>query len=258
VSVAAPYPAPVAEPVRVVLVDDVPDVRQLVRTALRFRGGFEVVGEAPDGRRAVELARTLAPDLVVLDLGLPDLAGREVLVQIREHSPSTKVVVFSGAEVPDRAWVRDNVEGYVLKDADLDYLVDLLESVGQVRQGQAELELPADLASVRRARWFTRDRLEAWDGGMAVSDTLVVVSELVANALTHTGSGCRLRLSFGVSAVRVEVVDDGSGTPEPRPPSATREGGRGLHLIDALTTAWGIEMVPDGGKVVWAELPRRG
>ncbi len=238
------------------LVDDVPDVRRLVRTALRFRGGFEVVGEAEDGRQAVVLTRDLTPDLVVLDLGLPDIAGREVLVQLREHSPASKVVVFSGADVPDRAWVRENVEGYVLKDADLDYLVDLLESVGQRRDDQAEIDLPKDLASVPRARWFTRDRLDQWNCGVSVSDTLVVVSELVANAVTHTNSACQLRLSLGSTAVRVEVLDDGVGTPEPQPPSASRESGRGLHLINALTTAWGIEMVPqDAGKVVWAELP---
>lgn len=243
-------------PVRVVLVDDVPDVRRLVRTALRFRGGFDVVGEAADGQEAVDLTRALTPDLVVLDLGLPDIAGGEVLAGIREHSPASKVVVFSGADVPDRAWVRERVEGYVLKDADLDYLVDLLESVGRERTDQAEINLPKDLASVPRARWFTRDRLDQWDCGVSIPDTLVVVSELVANAVTHTDSGCLLRLSRGTSAVRVEVLDDGSGTPEPQPPSASRESGRGLHLIDALTTAWGIEMVPrDGGKVVWAELP---
>jgi CheY-like chemotaxis protein len=244
-------------PVRVVLVDDVPDVRRLVRTALRFRGGFEVVGEAEDGRQAVALTRELTPDLVVLDLGLPDIAGREVLVQIRAHSPASKVVVFSGADVPDRAWVRENVEAYVLKDADLDYLVDLLESVGSERTDQAEIDLPKHLASVRRARWFTRDRLDQWNCGVSVADALVVVSELVANAVTHTDSACQLRLSRGANAVRVEVLDDGRGTPEQQPPSASRESGRGLHLIDALTAAWGIEMVPEAGKVVWAELPLR-
>ena len=71
--------------IRVLLVDDVVDVRRLLRTALRFRGGFEVVGEASDGGEAVQLAESLRPDLVVLDLGLPDIAGREVLSRIREQ-----------------------------------------------------------------------------------------------------------------------------------------------------------------------------
>ena len=91
--------------IRVLLVDDVVDVRRLLRTALRFRGGFEVIGEASDGGEAVQLADSLRPDVVVLDLGLPDIAGREVLSRIRERSPQSKVVVFSGGDTEDRAWI---------------------------------------------------------------------------------------------------------------------------------------------------------
>ena len=132
---------PVTAPLRVLLVDDVVDVRRLVRTALRFRGGFEVVGEAGDGAGAVRLAGETHPDIVVLDLGLPDIAGREVLSRIRENSPESKVVVFSGLETPDRTWIEGRVEGYVLKDAELDYLVDLLESVGKPPGGRGVVDL---------------------------------------------------------------------------------------------------------------------
>ena len=52
----------------------------------------------------------------------------------------------------------------------------------------------------------------------------------------------------------IEVIDEGSGTPDPLPPSDTRNHGRGLHLIDALTEAWGFEPIASGGKLVWAEL----
>jgi DNA-binding NarL/FixJ family response regulator len=100
--------------VRVLLVDDVVEVRRLVRLALRLRGGFEVVGEAADGADAVRLAQDLHPDVVVLDLGLPDLAGREVLTRICLYSPGSKVVVFSGMDSEDREWIARRVKGYVL------------------------------------------------------------------------------------------------------------------------------------------------
>lgn len=241
--------------IRVLLVDDVVDVRRLVRTALRFRGGFEVVGEASDGAEAIALANRLHPDVVVLDLGLPDLAGREVLSRIRLQSPMSKVVVFSGTDA-DRSWAARHVEGYVLKDAALDYLVDLLEAVGQPRRAEAAIELPQDATSVRVARRFVTQTLGEWDLGPLLDDALVVTSELATNAITHAESGCHIRLSMTATSLRIDVIDTGTGTPEPRPESTTEEHGRGLHLVDALTTAWGLEIVPGEGKLVWAELAR--
>jgi DNA-binding NarL/FixJ family response regulator len=242
--------------INVLLVDDVVDVRRLVRTALRFRGGFDVVAEASDGSEAVRLAEALQPDIVVLDLGLPDIAGREVLSRIRLNSPKSKVVVFSGVETVDRAWIADQVEGYVVKDAELDYLVDLLESVGQQPDIEATLDLPQALTSAGTARKFVTEKVTEWKLEMLLDDALLVASELAANAVTHADSPCRIRLSLNTVALRIDVIDTGAGTPEPQPASFTEEHGRGLHLVAALTNAWGLEVVPGEGKLVWAELAR--
>src|SRR6478735_5883015 len=80
-------------PIRVLLVDDVVEVRRLVRTSLRFRGGFEVVGEAADGAEAVRLASRLRPDVVVLDLDLSELSGGDLLSQVRAAAPDAKIVI---------------------------------------------------------------------------------------------------------------------------------------------------------------------
>lgn len=241
-------------PIRVLLVDDVVEVRRLVRTSLRFRGGFEVVGEAADGADAVRLAEQLRPDVVVLDLGLPDIAGREVLSRVRQHAPRSKVVVFSGLETTDRAWIKDHSEGFVLKDSDLGYLVDLLQSVGEHSDAQAEIQLPDDLSSVADARLFVKAQLRKWGIGQPLDDALLVVSELAANALTHARSSYSIRLSATAHVLRIEVDDTGSGTPEPQPLTEDEEHGRGLHLVDALAASWGMESAASGGKRVWAEL----
>jgi CheY-like chemotaxis protein len=242
--------------IRVLLVDDVVEVRRLVRLSLRVRGSFEVVGEAGDGAEAVRLVADTRPDIVVLDLGLPDLAGREVLSRIRLSSPASKVVVFSGLEPPDRDWIAGQVEAYVLKDQELDYLVDLLESIGRPRTDEAEVALPRSTESVAAARRFVEAKLREWSLDPLLDDALMVVSELVTNAITHAGSSCRIRLSVSAATLRIDVLDGGTGTPEPRPASDTEEHGRGLHMVDAVTSAWGLEEVQGEGKLVWAELAR--
>lgn len=240
--------------IRVLLVDDAAEVRRLVRTALRVRGGFEVVGEAGDGSEAIHLAGSARPDVVVLDLGLPDLAGRDVLTGIRAQARGSKVVVFSGSDPVDRAWIEDRVEGYVLKDEQVEYLVDLLESVGQRPGAEATLELPQRLTSASDAREFVATKIRDWNLEHLLDDALLVASELATNAVMHAESSCRLRLSLGPRTLRIDVVDAGQGTPEPQPESATEEHGRGLLLVAALSAAWGLEVLPGDGKTVWAEL----
>lgn len=175
-----------------------------------------------------------------------------MLSRICIHSPASKVVVFSGAEPVDKA-IADYVEGYVLKDADLGYLVDVLESVGKRREPEVTLDLPRALTSVGTARRFVTEKLIEWKLEQILDDALLVASELVANAITHAGSPCRIRLSLNPPTLRIDAIDTGAGTPEPQLGNSTREDGRGLRLVAALTVAWGIEALSGEGK-----LRRRG
>jgi DNA-binding NarL/FixJ family response regulator len=85
--------------IRVVLADDVPDIRALVRLAIERDGRFEIVGEASNGREAVAQCEEFAPDLVVLDLAMPEMDGLQAIPEVRRHiGPEGRIVVLSGFE----------------------------------------------------------------------------------------------------------------------------------------------------------------
>lgn len=80
----------------VLIVDDTPQLRTVLGIALARYGDFEVVGEAGDGNSAIRMARTLNPDVILLDLAMPGMGGLEVLPHIRMSLPGTRIVVLSG------------------------------------------------------------------------------------------------------------------------------------------------------------------
>jgi CheY-like chemotaxis protein len=238
----------------VLLVDDVVELREVVRQALLLRGGFDVVGEASDGAGAVAAAATVHPDVIVLDLGLPDFAGRELVSRVRAAAPEAKIVIYTGTYTVERAGLEDRVSAFVRKDEDLHYLVDLLSDLGRTGHRSASLQVGVDLSNVEGARRFVADRCVEWGCEGVIPDAELVVSELVANALVHVGAGCELQVGFARGLLRIDVTDRGLGAPNPQRASTTAEHGRGLFLVSATCAAWGVEADPNGGKTVWAEI----
>ena len=124
-------------PLRVLLVDDVVDVRRLVRTALRFRGSFEVVAEAGDGEEAIALARSEEPDLALLDVKMPKLDGIDAARRILDERPIPIVMVtaYGEEELVSRA-VEAGVFGYLVKPF---RETDLLPAIATARARHEEL-----------------------------------------------------------------------------------------------------------------------
>lgn len=81
---------------RVLIADDVSELRSIFRTLLTLDGRFEVVGEAVDGIEAVEQAERLRPDIVILDMAMPRLDGLQAIPKIHAAAPGVRIVVLSG------------------------------------------------------------------------------------------------------------------------------------------------------------------
>ncbi|MBF8729876.1 response regulator transcription factor [Pseudomonas guariconensis] len=114
----------------VLMVDDHPTVRLAVRMLLE-RERFQVIGEAGDGIDAVQQARQLRPDVVILDIGLPGLDGMEVIKRLQLLEPAPKIMVLTGqpADLYVRRCLDAGIAAFVNKDEDLDALVFALKAL---------------------------------------------------------------------------------------------------------------------------------
>jgi DNA-binding NarL/FixJ family response regulator len=116
---------------RILLADDHQIVRQGLRSLLDQHPDMEVVGDAEDGRKAVELTAQLTPDVVVMDVGMPGLNGIEATRQLMQHDSGTKVVALSMHS--DRRFVGEmlkaGAKGYLLKDGAFEELANAIRTV---------------------------------------------------------------------------------------------------------------------------------
>lgn len=123
-------------------------------------------------------------------------------------------------------------------------------------QDTVRVMLSADRSSARDARRAVSDTLSTWGWEDLADDAVLLVSELVTNALLHAHSGIELVIVGQGERLRVEVHDEGVGQPTVRHFSPTSGTGRGLQLVGTLSSAWGVESNAGGGKAVWFELDR--
>jgi DNA-binding NarL/FixJ family response regulator len=161
---AAPMPDAAAGPIRVLVVDDHQVVRHGLRTFLDVLDDIEVVGEAADGREAVERAEALAPDVMLLDLQLPSVDGVEALRMLRDRENPTRVLVLTSFTDPAKVVpaLRAGAAGYLFKDVDPEALA---QAIRAVHAGQVLLEpevaaalLKGDAADERAGALTDRER----------------------------------------------------------------------------------------------------
>lgn len=247
---------------RTLLVDDVEDIRALLRMLMQQDGRFEVVAEAADGETAITLAQQHQPDVVVLDLAMPVMDGLTALPRLRSAAPRAQVVILSAfpADQMGPPTLEAGAVGYLEKGRNVPNLagdIYALASVLHVVERVLEQELPAEPRSASQARQAITSALIT-DVADTTLDTLVLLtSELVTNVVAHARTTCHLGVELLPDVVRVSVSDE-SGVPlAPRKATDEAESGRGLALVETLSTNWGVIERP-AGKTVWFEVSRNG
>jgi len=177
--------------VRVLVADDHPLFRDGMARAVRDRPSLELVGEASDGREALELSRELSPDVLLLDARMPELDGLQVLNALRrEHSP-TRVVIFSA--FTDGPLVHQalagGAAGYLPKNAERDAVCEAIEAVAR---GEIVLDpsLQGRLLEQVRAQGAAGDR-------PVLTEREQEVLALIAEGLTAPAVAARLHLAPG-------------------------------------------------------------
>ena len=143
--------------IRILIVDDHAIVREGQRALIMTEPGMELVGEGVDGIEAVELARSLHPDVILIDLFMPRMGGIEAIKAIKTENPAARILVLTSFAEDDKVFaaVKAGASGYLLKDASPDEILTAVRNVNRsqpamntviasklIRELQRETELP--------------------------------------------------------------------------------------------------------------------
>jgi DNA-binding NarL/FixJ family response regulator len=186
----------------VLIADDHPMVRQGLRAVLDAAADIEVVGEAADGREAVDLAAVLGPDVVLMDLQMPERHGIDATRDITAGGTGTAVLVLTMYEDDDTVFaaVAAGAAGYLLKGADG---VDITTAVRSAAAGQAVFG--AALAS-RLKQWFAGERSRPPAPFPELTDRERDVLDQLAAGHSNAAIGARLQLSAKTVANHVSNI----------------------------------------------------
>lgn len=180
--------------IRILIADDHFVVRQGLTTLLVNRNGMEVVGEAATGQEAIDLARTLQPDVIIMDMIMPEIDGPQAITAIRKENPAARILVLTSFSEDKQvaSALQAGAMGYLLKESSPD---DLFHAIRSIYRGN--LVLPQKLALRLMQPTQTPPDLGQ------LTEREADVLKLVAQGLTN--AEIAKALSIGVTTVRTHV-----------------------------------------------------
>ena len=180
-------------PIRVLLADDHPPLRAGMKARLEVEEDITVVGEAGNGRDALFLAREHEPNVLVLDMEMPDMTGLDVANQLKEDGSLIRILVLSAHEDPEyiiRMVEGGTVAGYLTKNESLDTIVAAVRGVARGEEGWLSREVAAALMKQKRGRGQEID--ESLD---QLSRRELEVLQLIAQGLNNIQIGEELYIA---------------------------------------------------------------
>ncbi len=175
--------------IRILLADDHPGFRAGIRTELEREIDMTVVGEAASGKAALELVRDLRPDVLLLDMEMPDLSGVEVAQRLGKEKIDVLILPLSGFREPEYvfALLESGAAGYMTKDESLENIIKAIRTVahgGVYVSGRVAVEI-VDEKRQQRRETTREERLRQELGELGVTSTLLEVLHLVAKGLSN-------------------------------------------------------------------------
>jgi DNA-binding NarL/FixJ family response regulator len=190
--------------IRILLADDHNLFRQGLRQICEIKGGFQVVGEADNGRDAVRLAAELKPDVILMDINMPEVDGIQATGQIVQADPEARIIVltmhYQNHYVFDA--IKAGARGYLLKNADAQELVD---AVQRVYQGEALVEPHLAARVLDEFRRLSQQASETSEMEQ-LTDGEMEVLRLVAEGDDNPSIAQKLHLSVQTVSNRLRVI----------------------------------------------------
>src|SRR6266581_7124162 len=195
---------------RIIIADDHELARLGLRTMLEPEPDLQVIGEAATGREAVTLSSQLQPDLVLMDIRMPDLDGLMATRAIKQKLPRTSILVVTLSEDPDYLLeaLRVGAAGFVLKDASRR---EVVAAVRQVLSGESPLDPKLAAQLIRRLATQAPRKGHPAKRGDDLTQRELDVVRLVAEGKTNAEIGQSLFVSVGTVKVHVEHIIDKLG-----------------------------------------------
>lgn len=177
-------------PIRILIVDDHAIVREGLRAMLEAKLGFEVVGEAAAGEEAVELNKTLSPDVILMDLVMPGMGGIAAIREIKRQTPAARILVLSSFsdDMQIVESLRAGAQGYMLKAS---MPADLIDAIRAVYTGQAAIN-PSVASKLIRSLSQVNAEPEPQD---LLTEREIEILKLVAEGLSNQDIGERGQIS---------------------------------------------------------------